>query len=79
MCAILVAPWSIGVVRLPDSYRYMAVTSASLFYGIVFGIANDHYTNKAVKTALRFATVLVIIVFVFQQNESSLSVRPESS
>jgi hypothetical protein len=72
MSAILIAPWSIGLIRIPDSYRYIAVCSASLFYGVVFGIANDHYTTQAVKTALRIATISVIIVFMFQQNESSL-------
>jgi Glucosyl transferase GtrII len=72
LLGIFAAPWAIGLVRTPNSYRYLAIISASLCYGAIFGLALEHCRIPLIRGALQLGTIAVVLIFVFQQNMASV-------
>jgi hypothetical protein len=72
LVGMFVAPWAIGLIRVPFSYRYIALASAALLYGAVVGIANEWSAAPFLRGVVRVCSILIVVIFVFEQNSASL-------
>jgi hypothetical protein len=70
---LLVIPWSIGLIRLPDNtYNSRALTGNIFVYGIIIGIVLQHATYKYLRRGLLVLLWVLISIFLFQNSSASL-------
>ena len=72
LAALVLAPWVLGLVRNPDSYRYNAIVCAGLIYAIVICHTLNRLQNVRVRQVAMCAAAAVALGFVFVQNSAAL-------
>ena len=65
------APWALGVVRVPPSYRYNALVSNALLYGGVLALLIEHLRNPRLVRAATLAALIMGFVFIASQNNAA--------
>jgi len=68
---LIVSPWALGLIRVPDPYRYNAIVSAGLVYGVVICFTLDHMRATMGRGLVFTAGVAIALCFVFEQNSAS--------
>jgi|GEM_PF-2758289 len=68
---LVLAPWALGLIRLPDPYRYNAIVSAGLIYAVVICYTLDRLNGKWVRVLVTGVGALIALCFLFQQNAAS--------
>ena len=68
LSVLLLAPWVLGLVRSPASYRYNALVSNGILYAGVFALGIEHVKSKVIQKSMVTAACLVGLAFIGKQN-----------
>ena len=73
IAGFILTPWSLGVLRVPDSYRYNGIVGASLIGAGFFALAVEHSKIPLIRSALQLLGIGVVATFVLQHNIANLT------
>jgi len=66
--ALLVMPWSLGIIRVPSPYRYTALVSNIAVYSGILAFAVQYAPTDALRKLFAIGASLIVIIFIFQHN-----------
>jgi hypothetical protein len=69
---LVLLPWALGVLRVPNSYRYGGISSLAMVFAGFYLLAVDCQRWSVMRTLAQCLAVILILIFVFQHNAASL-------
>lgn len=69
--ALLVLPWTLGLIRTPNSYRYNGIVAISLVFAGIVVLAIDYQESQLLKSIGQLGALILILIFFFQSNLAS--------
>ena len=69
---LVLAPWALGLIRVPDPYRYNAIVSAGLLYAVVICLTLERLRSASGRAIVTAAGTAIVTCFIFIQNSAAL-------
>ncbi len=69
---LVLAPWALGLIRVPDPYRYNAIVSAGLLYAVVLCLTLEGMRSVPGRTLVATVGTAIVVCFIFIQNSAAL-------
>ena len=73
VCGLLIIPWSLGLIRVPNPYRYNALMGLLPLYPIVFTQTLSLSRSNPLKACVALLAIVVVAQFAYYQGVASLA------